>query len=278
MRFLNRWRMPLIFVVSGAAIALALGSRSPKTFALDRVRRLLVPLVLRHGRDRAAADLSRAAVSRPVHRLVLRLAAAGLQGGAYPNGNMSWHHLWFLAYVLVLTLVLLPYFLWARSARGQAALARPGRPTARFGLQWLMVLPLAALDPVAGADLLQHQRPDRRLARPGLLRRRCCSAAPSCSARRTCWRHSTGNAGCRSPSASWPMARSTSSSSKARCGPTITDAVRPAFALLSAINTMAWLFAIIGFANRHLTKRPAFLDRRAPKPSIRSTSCTRRSP
>jgi glucans biosynthesis protein C len=42
--------------------------------------------------------------------------------------------------------------------------------------------------------------------------------------------------------------------------PTIADAVRPVFALLSAINTMAWLFAIIGFANRHLTKRPAFLD------------------
>jgi glucans biosynthesis protein C len=42
--------------------------------------------------------------------------------------------------------------------------------------------------------------------------------------------------------------------------PAIADGVRPAFALLSAINTMAWLFAIIGFANRHLTKRPAFLD------------------
>ena len=45
MRFVNRWRMPLIFVVSGAAIALALGSRSPRTFTLDRVKRLLVPLV-----------------------------------------------------------------------------------------------------------------------------------------------------------------------------------------------------------------------------------------
>ena len=41
--------------------------------------------------------------------------------------------------------------------------------------------------------------------------------------------------------------------------PTIADADRPVFALLSAVNTMAWLFAIIGFANRHLTRRPAFL-------------------
>ena len=58
MRFVNRWRMPLIFVVSGAAIALALGSRRPHTFALNRVKRLLVPLVFGTGRDRAAAVLS----------------------------------------------------------------------------------------------------------------------------------------------------------------------------------------------------------------------------
>ena len=45
MRFVNRWRMPLIFVVSGAAIMLALGSRPAGVFAMDRVRRLLVPLV-----------------------------------------------------------------------------------------------------------------------------------------------------------------------------------------------------------------------------------------
>jgi glucans biosynthesis protein C len=41
--------------------------------------------------------------------------------------------------------------------------------------------------------------------------------------------------------------------------PAIVDGDRPAYALLSAVNTMAWLFTIIGFANRHLTRRPAFL-------------------
>ena len=144
MRFVNRWRMPLIFVVSGAAITLALGSRSPKTFALDRVRRLLVPL------------LFGMVVIVPPQIYLERLYRGQFtgsffdwlpqvfQGGAYPNGNLSWHHLWFLAYVLVLTFVLLPYFLWARSEHGRAALARAGQMTARFGLQWLMVLPLAA--------------------------------------------------------------------------------------------------------------------------------------
>ena len=41
--------------------------------------------------------------------------------------------------------------------------------------------------------------------------------------------------------------------------PIISPEARPVFALLSAVNTMAWLFAIIGFAHRYLTRRPAFL-------------------
>jgi hypothetical protein len=41
--------------------------------------------------------------------------------------------------------------------------------------------------------------------------------------------------------------------------PVIRPEDRLAYALLSAVNTMAWLLAIIGFANRYLTGRPAFL-------------------
>ena len=143
MRFLNRWRMPLIFVVSGAAIMLALGTRAPAVFARDRVRRLLVPLVFGM------------VVLVPPQVYLERLYRGQFQGsflewlpqaftGVYPAGNMSWHHLWFLAYVLVLTFALLPYFLWARSGRGRAAHAKAGRLVARTGLHWLMPLPLAA--------------------------------------------------------------------------------------------------------------------------------------
>jgi len=35
----------------------------------------------------------------------------------------------------------------------------------------------------------------------------------------------------------------------------------PRYALLSAANTMAWLFVVIGFATRHLTQRPAVLSK-----------------
>jgi glucan biosynthesis protein C len=259
MRFVNRWRMPLLFMVSGAAIALALGSRSPGSFTLDRVCRLLVPLVFgmvvivppqiyleRLYRGQFAGSF-------------LDWLPQAFQGGPYPNGNVSWHHLWFLAYVLVLTFVLLPYFLWARSERGQATLEKAGHLAARFGLQWLMVLPLAAsllwLAPVSyntngligdwhglvyyGALLLYGAF---LFGSPALLaalnRQRWLSFAIGVAAYATLYAVFIDGA----------------------VRPAIADGARPAYALMSALNTMAWLFAIVGFANRHLTRRPAFLS------------------
>ena len=178
--------------------------------------------------------------------------------GVYPKGNLSWHHLWFVAYVLVLTLVLLPLFLWARSASGQAAVAKAGRIAARSGLHWMMVLPLAAstlwLAPVSwnvngligdwhgivsyGALLLYGAF---IFGSPGLLqalqRQRLFSLAVGLIA--------------------YAILYAGFFAGTVR--PAIAPEVRPVFALLSAVNLMAWLFAIIGFAHRYLVRRPAFL-------------------
>jgi glucans biosynthesis protein C len=258
MRFTNRWRMPLIFVVSGAAIMLALGSRTSGAFALDRVKRLLVPLLF----GMIVIVPPQVYVER-LHRgqftgSFFDWLPQAFAGGAYPNGNVSWHHLWFLAYVLVLTFILLPIFLWARSDHGRRTLAEAGCLAARRGLQWLMVLPLAAsllwLAPVSrntngligdwhglvyyGALLLcgafLFGSPDLLAA---LNRQRWLSFAVSVAAYATLYVLFFGGT----------------------VRPTIDASARPAYALVSAVNTMAWLFAIIGFANRHLTRRPAFL-------------------
>lgn len=257
MRFLNRWRMPLIFVVSGAAIMLALGNRTPGAFVVDRLKRLLLPLAFGM------------AVIVPPQVYLERLYRGQFSGsflqwlphafdGVYPTGNMSWHHLWFVAYVLVLTLALLPVFLWARTGLGRSVLATAGRLAARFGLHWLMVLPLAAstlwLAPISHninglvgdwnglasygvlllcgafifgqADLLT-----------ALQRQRALSFAIGIMAYATLY----------------------GGFFQGTVRPVVLPDMRPVYAVLSAVNTMAWLFAIIGFAHRHLTARPAFL-------------------
>lgn len=258
MRFLNRWRMPLIFVVSGAAIMLALGDRTPGAFVVDRLKRLLLPLVFGM------------VVIVPPQVYLERLTSGQFTGsflqwlphafdGVYPKGNMSWHHLWFVAYVLVLTLVLLPVFLWARSASGQAAVTKAGAIAARYGLQWAMVLPLAAstlwLVPVSwninglvgdwnglvsyGALLLYGAFifGSSDLLR-ALQRQRVVSLLIGIATYAVLY----------------------FGYFEGTVRPVIEPQARPVFSLLSAVNVMAWLFAIVGFAHRYLTRRPAFLS------------------
>jgi glucans biosynthesis protein C len=257
MRFVNRWRMPLIFLVSGGAIVLALGLRSPGAFAVDRLRRLLLPLAF------GMVVLVPPQVYAERH-YAGQFAGSFLQWlpeafrGTYPAGNLSWHHLWFIAYVLVLTFVLLPCFLWARTASGEAIQAVAARTMGRFGLHWLMVLPLGAsilwLAPLSsnpngligdwhglaynGVLLLYggfiFGTPDMLAV---LNRQRWLSLGIGIASYGTLYLSFFDGA----------------------VGALVLPADRPAYAVLSAVNTMAWLFTAIGFANRYLTMRPRFL-------------------
>ena len=259
MRFVNRWRMPLIFLVSGGAILLALGSRSAGAFARDRLRRLGLPLAF--GMAVIVPPqvyLERRFRGQTTESFVGWLPQA-FDGGVYPAGNVSWHHLWFLAYVLVLTFVLLPLFLWARTPGGRRRLAIAAEVAARRRLYWLAVLPLAAsllwLAPLS-YNINGLVGDWHGLATGGLLllygaflygspvlldaiaRQRFLSLAVGVAAYAALYGLFFAGS----------------------VRPTIAVADRPVFALLSGLNTMAWLFTVAGFAHRHLTARPRFLQ------------------
>ena len=259
MRFMNRWRMPLLFVVSGATIMLALGRRTPLAFLRDRGLRLGLPLVFG-----MLVVVPPQVWAERMHRgqfdgSFLAWLPQALDG-VYPAGNVSWHHLWFLAYVLVLTVALLPVFLWARSVRGAATLTRATRTMARYHLHWLAPLPLFAsllwLAPLsrnpnglvgdwhglvgAGVLLLYGAliwSSDELL---GVLERQR-------------WLALTVGI------AAFAALEALFFAGTVR--PSISPAERPLFALLAATNTIAWIYAIAGFARRHLQARPAWLGR-----------------
>ncbi|MCX7364876.1 MAG: hypothetical protein NTV97_23985, partial [Alphaproteobacteria bacterium] len=156
------------------------------------------------------------------------------------------------------TFVLLPWFLWARTERGRAVQATVARTMGRFFLHWSMALPLAAsilwLAPISrnpnglfgdwhglvynGVLLLYggfvFGTPDMLVA---LNRQRWLALVVGI--------------------ASYVLLYTIFFQGQTL--PRIASADRPAYALLSGINTMAWLFAAVGFANRHLTMRPRFL-------------------
>lgn len=140
--FVDQWYMPLFFLIAGASSRFSLVRRSGSAYAVERLKRLCVSLVFGM------------LVVVPPQVYFERLQDSLFQGsfadfyrhlfnGIYPAGNLSWHHLWFVAYLLVFSLFLLPALLWFRGS-GLPVLERLGSLLTRSGL-WLLLpgLPLA---------------------------------------------------------------------------------------------------------------------------------------
>lgn len=116
MIFLHNWRMPLLFMISGAGTWYALKDMSPGRYLLERARRLLVPLV--------AGILILVPVQVYIEKIAqypsLLAYYPHMLEGIYPEGNFSWHHLWFIAYLFVIALFITPFLNMLRSTRFMA--------------------------------------------------------------------------------------------------------------------------------------------------------------
>lgn len=147
MLFLSQWRMALIFLVSGVGVYFALGYRSVGTFAKDRLKRILVPLLV-----------GMLLVVPP--QVYIERLTQGYAGSyfsffpsifdlePYPKGNFSWHHLWYLAYIFVYSLLFLPLLAYLRRTAIRMAKAKG----------WMLLL-FPALWLCLGAVLLNERFP-----------------------------------------------------------------------------------------------------------------------
>jgi len=107
MLFVNQWRLPILFLISGMGTYYALGRRSWGKFSRERLARLGLPLIVGM------------LFIVPPQVYFERLDQGRYSGsyaqfysmafdGIYPQGNLSWHHLWFLPYLLLFSLLLSP--------------------------------------------------------------------------------------------------------------------------------------------------------------------------
>lgn len=118
MAFFNQWRMPLLFFISGAAVWFMLEKYSPIRFARERHTRLLLPLItgmlivippqVYYERLFQGAAFSFVEFYKTVLNFV-----------PYPEGNFSWHHLWYIPYIFLYSLVMLPLFSFFKSSSGR---------------------------------------------------------------------------------------------------------------------------------------------------------------
>lgn len=142
---LSQWHMPLLFVISGVSTWFALNVRTPGRYATERVKRLLVPLVFG------------TLVIIPPQVYLERISRGQFDGsylsfyphffeGVYPSGNFSYHHLWFVAYLLVFSLLALPVFVRLRRGGGRSLTTRLATVCEKRGGILLFALPLAVTE------------------------------------------------------------------------------------------------------------------------------------
>jgi glucans biosynthesis protein C len=148
MRLVNQWRMPLLFIISGLALSFVVGRYSPGRLALRRIWRLLLPLVF--GMAFIVSPqcyyeaLTKGLIEPGYGRFMLQyLTFQDFPGDAWGGEEIivwTWNHLWYLAYILFYTLVLMGLLAVAREPLGWLR-----RQVARLRGAWLLGLPVGVL-------------------------------------------------------------------------------------------------------------------------------------
>jgi hypothetical protein len=149
MLFANPWVLPLFFLVAGAASLFALRRRSNRQYIMERVSRLLIPLIvgsilltpiqayleaLNQGRYEGSF-LSYIPV------MLARIASRALFS---PSAFGEWgYHLWFLGFLFAFSLLGLPLFRWFKRDGGQSFISWLGRLVEKRGGILVFVIPLA---------------------------------------------------------------------------------------------------------------------------------------
>ena len=115
-RFLRAWMMEYFFLIGGMMAAAALESRRTRDYVRQRVWRLFVPfiagvIVLGPLIKYAEVLNHRRLTSRGVVALDTPLEFTEVVGKFFTRISwVTWGHLWFLAYLFLLTIVLIPLF------------------------------------------------------------------------------------------------------------------------------------------------------------------------
>jgi len=161
--FAGLWGMPLLFLIAGLAIWYSLRKRSAGQFALERTRRLVVPLVVGtillvppivyYGKksDPAYQETYLQFLPR-FFNIQLSLDFPRFLSGAPPDELFTISHLWFLEYLFVFTLVLLPLWLFLRRPAGQRLVDRFGDFCALPWAIFSLALPITIIEAALGTE------------------------------------------------------------------------------------------------------------------------------
>jgi glucans biosynthesis protein C len=111
------FRMPLLLFISGAGTYMALGKRSAREFRVERFKRLFIPLIFGM-LVIVPPQIYYERISQ--YNTYWEFYKTVFQFKPYPlGGSMSWHHLWFVLYLLVYSMLAVPFLNYLRSPKSE---------------------------------------------------------------------------------------------------------------------------------------------------------------
>lgn len=138
MWWLHLWRMPLLFLVSGIGTYYAIGHRTSWQYLKERFTRLFIPLFI--------GFFTLVPLMVYVERIenyssFLDFIPHMFDGGTYPIGNISWHHLWFIVYLFVISLLITPFLNYTKSGHYNMVRGKLIHlVTKGMGLNWILLI------------------------------------------------------------------------------------------------------------------------------------------
>jgi len=122
MFFIHQWRIPILFVISGMGTRFALSNKTGAEYIKERFIKLFIPLMV--------GILVVVSPQVYIERLVQGKATGSFFEffpsfflGVYPEGNFSWHHLWFLPYLLLMSVLSTPLFLKLKNEKNKLVIS-----------------------------------------------------------------------------------------------------------------------------------------------------------
>jgi peptidoglycan/LPS O-acetylase OafA/YrhL len=122
--FINVWHMPLLFFLAGASTFLAMRKRTGRQYGWERVKRLLVPLVFGTFVLIPPQTWTGARFNSGYTGSYWEYLSSGdflewnIQEGGDYYGGFGLGQLWFILWLFVISLVVLPLVLWGARGRG----------------------------------------------------------------------------------------------------------------------------------------------------------------
>jgi glucans biosynthesis protein C len=131
MVYFEQFRLPILFFISGVGATILLKKQSAKAFSVDKIKRLLVPLLIG------------IVLIVPPQTYIENITAMGAYWQEYPKlaQNFSSNHLWFIEYLIVFAVLALPVNWLLNSHVGKKLITRLSQLSqAKLGLLSIVIV------------------------------------------------------------------------------------------------------------------------------------------